>query len=167
MYEEVRWWKQPRFAWWAGIALPVAMVLLDPMIFKVHSRGTPMMGEITVVSYAAMTFAILALAYHLMVGRQPAFVAGLLAASVLFAAFLALLLVPLGMIGFFAANQPIGIFGISPVVTGLAFAGQVRVAMSAAPRGDERWPSFFSGVVVFAAGCILAEVAHLWLGSRA
>ena len=104
--------------WIAGAALPVAMVIFDPAVFRSTMSGViAFFGVLKPFGYIAIACGVAAVACQLLAKRPSAFVAGWLAAGSVFAFTLGLGLLPLSFIGVFFFG--VGLLGLTPFVSGL------------------------------------------------
>jgi len=118
----------------AGIALPLACLAADPIVFRETSFGAPLLGGQAVGAYVAMGTGMTALALWLTASRPAGLLAGALAASGLFALGLGLLLLPFSILG--AAMLGLGLLGLSPFLTAFVL---VRNAVRAGRSAGRTW----------------------------
>lgn len=116
-----------RFLIFAGIVLPLACLLFDPVVFQLGSIGTPVFHEPLLwrwqpFAYAAALLSILLATIYLF--RPPAsparlgLLAGAFAGSSLLSLVLGCYLLPTSLFGLLMF---IGIFGFSPFLTSVAY----------------------------------------------
>jgi hypothetical protein len=118
-------------AWFAGFAMPLAMVAVDPIVFR-SSWGSAVYGEFRPFGYVAIGCGTAAVAVHLLLRRGSAVLAGVLAASSVFAGVLGLALLPLSILGVFFLG--IGLLGLTPFVSSFIVGWRARMAFRAAKR---------------------------------
>src|SRR5262249_19547142 len=103
-------WAQNAFDVAAGILLPVLCLVADPIVFRGQGFGAPFLGSIALLAYATIGVSILAITLWLVCRRPPGFLAGFLFSGALFALLLGIFLLPLSLVGLFAAGM--GILGL-------------------------------------------------------
>lgn len=122
---------RPSTAWAIGVVLPLAMLLLDPTVFRGGEGMRPFLGGARPFGYAAIAAGMALTAVDLLSRRGKAAVAGALAAAALFSAGLGLLLLPLSAIGLLAMG--IGLLGFSPFLCAAVLGYRACSAFGGAP----------------------------------
>jgi hypothetical protein len=116
-----RWLDRPGVAWFFGVVVPIAIVVLDPAVFRSNmvGVGAPVLGRFRTAGYVGIALGVAVMAAALLIQKRSALIAGMLAGGSLFAAALGAAILPLSLMGivFFG----IGLLGLS--------------------RGSERWSS--------------------------
>lgn len=121
------WLDREKTAWVAGVALPIAMVILDPAVFRSQVFGlVPIYGAVKPFGYVAIACGVAVVVRHLLSTRPSAFVAGCLAAGSVFAFALGLALLPLTFMGtiFFG----VGLLGLTPFLSAVVVGRRARMA---------------------------------------
>lgn len=105
---------KPSTAWAIGVVLPVAMVLLDPIVFRGSGLGAgqPLLAGARPFGYMAIATGMALVLYDLLRGRPHAAVAGALAAAAAFSAGLGVILLPFSLAGILLFGM--GLLGLSP-----------------------------------------------------
>lgn len=109
--------KQVVFDVLIGIVLPILCVVADPIVFRAVF-GAPVLGSYRLFGYLTISMGIVTLAFWLVRRRASAFLGGMLLGYALFSFLLGIVLLPLSLIGLLLF---IGIFGLSPFLTGFSF----------------------------------------------
>jgi hypothetical protein len=112
-------------AWVAGVLLPVAMVAVDPVVFRaVEGLGSPILGFVKPACYAWLGLSVLCMALALMGIARGAVTAGVLGSAALFGVSLGIALLPFSAIGVLLMG--IGLLGLSPFVSAAVYAWRAR-----------------------------------------
>lgn len=142
----------------AGILLPIACLLCDPIVFRSSTLFGPtggfgpVLGRYLVFGYLAIGIAILSLAAWLAVRRFPALFAGLLAGGTLCAVVLGIVLLPFSLFGLLFL---IGALGFSPFVAAFVFwRNTIRTFRAAQPRCPpvRLWAAASAGLLIAIGG---------------
>jgi hypothetical protein len=157
-----RFLDRPSTAWVAGVALPVAMVALDPAVFRSGAPGLggPILGPFKPLGYVGIAAGVGAMAWHLLLGRAPAVIAGVLGAASVFAAALGMVLLPFSLLGTFFFG--VGLLGLSPFASSLVVGWWARRAYRDAPASHRRL-RVLAGFLAFGGACAGAQ----WAASSA
>lgn len=149
-------------AWVAGVALPLAMVALDPAVFRstTFGVGTPILGAWKPLGYVGIFLGMAAVACHLVAQRASAVLAGALAGAALFAVALGLCLLPFSLLGLLFFG--LGLLGLTPFVSAVVVAWRARLAFRRA-QGRGRLRHAFLGLLLF----LGTGVAAQWRATRA
>jgi len=117
-----RFLDRPVTAWIVGVAMPVAMLLLDPIVFRGGSLGLgwPVLAQYRTASYVGIGAAIVALVMVLTTGRGKALFSGVMAAAAGFGLLLGLVILPLSLFGMLLLG--VGVLGFSPFLAAALFA---------------------------------------------
>lgn len=104
-----------------GGMTPLACLILDPGVLK-HGRlfGEPLLENWGVYVHTEIALGLVLLGYFLTFQRASSFLAGGLLGCGIFSLLLGLLLLPLSVFSLFI-SEPIGIFGFTPIFSGLVF----------------------------------------------
>jgi hypothetical protein len=129
-----------------GMALPLICLWFDPVVFRTPTAGVGgFLGRYAVFAIVAIGFAMISLAFSMLIGRPAALFAGLLSAFTLIAALLGVVLLPITCIGVF--SSPIAVLGMSPFATAFVFwRNTVRAHRKALLRGREPQVSVYSAL---------------------
>ncbi len=109
--------KQVVFDVLVGIVLPILCVIADPIVFRAVF-GAPVLGSYKLFGYLTISMGVVTLAFWLVRRRASAFLGGMLLGYALFSFLLGVILLPLSLIGLLLF---IGVFGLSPFLTGFSF----------------------------------------------
>jgi hypothetical protein len=147
--------------WIIGVALPIAMIVLDPAVF--HSRvlglGMPILGPLKPFCYTATALALVAFVAWLVRPQASALVSGLFAGSAVFAALLGTAILPFSLLGILFLG--LGLLGLSPFLMAAVYW---RAATAAFPSegGRRRWLLFPAGAVLLLgiAGAVQGGASH-------
>jgi hypothetical protein len=118
-----------------GIVLPLFCLMLDPIVFRAGAFGRPLIGEYAIAGKLAMICGMVSLAVWLLFGKFPALFVGLLAGGAALAAGLAVILLPLSLMGLVML---IGVLGFTPFVTAFVFLRNAIRAYERASRPNPR-----------------------------
>lgn len=133
--------------WSIGVALPIAMILLDPAVFQSHvSFGPAILGGVKAFCYVATGLALLTFVIWMMRPHQSALTGGIFAGAAIFATTLGFVLLPFSMMGILFFG--VGLLGLSPFLMALVFA---RAAWTVLPREApkrRRSALFLSGLLL-------------------
>jgi hypothetical protein len=103
-----------------GVALPLAMVVLDPAVFRaVLGVDTPLLGAWKPLGYTGIALGVCAFAFQLLSKRSYAATAGALAAGSVFAGTLGTALLPFSLLGIVVLG--IGLLGLTPFLSSVVF----------------------------------------------
>jgi hypothetical protein len=150
------WSKGTLLAWAGGIFLPLAMLAVDPAVFRGDPIGEgPILGAFAPGCYFGISCGMLALGLHLLVRPRSAVLRGVLSAAACFAVLLGLVLLPFSILGSFAADG-VGILGFSPFLTALVFGAQGKPA-NADPGTQRQQIGFWLGVFLYVTGCVVVQ----------
>jgi hypothetical protein len=150
------WSKGTLLAWAGGIFLPLAMLAIDPAVFRGDAIGEgPILGAFAPGCYFGISFGMLALGFHLLARPRSAVLRGVLSAAACFAILLGLVLLPFGILGSFAADG-VGVLGFSPFLTALVFGAQAKPA-NPEPVAQRRPFRFWLGVFLYVIGCVVVQ----------
>jgi hypothetical protein len=143
--------KQMWFAWSFGVVAPIAVAILDPLVFK----GEGILRTWAPLGYAAIATGTGLLAYCLYARPASDFLAGALFGFAAIAAGIGLLLFPFSVVGLLIAG--IGVLGFTPFLTAWAFvrAGKRCVA---ANGGDTSWALIAWGLALSIVGVIAVQI---------
>jgi hypothetical protein len=137
---------RPPARWTIAVALPIAMILLDPAVF--HSRvfgvGMPILGRFKPFCYTATLIAVVSAAAWLWRPRASALGSGLLAGGALFAAALGCAILPFSALGVLFLG--VGLLGFTPFLMARVYARCAKDAFSGTT--GFRWAAFALGVAV-------------------
>jgi len=149
------WLDREKTAWVAGVALPIAMVILDPAVFRSQVFGlVPFYGAVKPFGYVAIACGVAAVVRHLLSTGPSAFVAGCLAAGSVFAFGLGLALLPLTFMGTFFFG--VGLLGFTPFLSAVVVGRRARMAYreDATRRRSIR---FLVGFILFFGVCATVQ----------
>lgn len=121
---------RPGLAWFAGVVIPILMLLLDPAVFRGSQiSGAAILGVYKPLGYVAIALGVTAVTLHLRSDRHSAILAGLLVGASIFGCVLGVVLLPFSLLGtlFFG----IGLLGLSPFLSSLVVAWRARKAYRA------------------------------------
>lgn len=120
-------------AWAIGVVLPLAMVLLDPIVFRGSgfSGGPPLLGGSRPFGYTAIAAGIALVIFDLLNRRAKGAAAGGLAAACVYSAGLGLILLPFSLMGAFIMG--IGLLGLSHLLCAAVLGYRALQAFREAP----------------------------------
>lgn len=135
--------------WTIGVGLPIAMILLDPVVFqsRMVGVGTPILGAVKPFCYLATATAVLAASFWWLRPRPSAFASGIFVGSAVFATLLGLAIFPFSAFGILMFG--IGLLGFTPFLMAVVFFRAARVAFPPPMERDRRLLAFAVGVAVF------------------
>jgi hypothetical protein len=149
------WLKGTLLAWAGGILLPLAMLAVDPAVFRGDVIGEgPILAAFAPGCYFAISFGMLALTLHLVARPRSAILRGVLSAAACFALLLGLVLLPFSVLGVFVDG--VGLLGFSPFLTALVFGAQAKPA-NADPVLQPQPIRFWLGAFLYATGCVVVQ----------
>ena len=141
-----------------GIALPLACLRYDPIVFRAEI-GSGFLSKYLVVGYLASGIGFVSILSWTLIRLAPAFHAGLLLGGALFAAGLGLALLPLSLLTVFIG---IGLLGFTPLLTAWAFGREAKVAARSVPRSPLAMLALVGGMLV---SCGAPWAAHFHVRS--
>jgi hypothetical protein len=126
--------RRPGTAWFFGIAVPIAMVVLDPAVFKstVSLVGPPILGRFKAAGYTGIALGVGVMVIALMSTRSRALVSGALAGGCAFSLALGVAILPFSLLG--ALFLGVGLLGLSPFLSAVTFGWRARRSYREAPR---------------------------------
>lgn len=139
--EILRRYSTPVTALVLGVIVPVACLLLDPVVFRSGRLGVAWLGEWWIEFYGLILLSTSAMLVWHLFRRFPSLFCGLLAAGSVVAVVLGIMMLPMTILGLFFAG--VGILGLAPFFTAVAFCGCARRAH------DQAGASFRPGVALF------------------
>lgn len=120
----------------AGVLLPIACLVADPIVFKGGGFGGPLLRPLALFAYLFIGIEIGALLLWLRSRLAPAFSAGVLLTGGLVSLLLGIVLIPFSLLGLLVA---IGALGFSPLVASFAYWRHgLRALAAARERGPAR-----------------------------
>lgn len=120
------WWRQYHGPYTAaqrifdscfGVLAPVLCVVFDPAVFK--GMGSGFIGQFRLLSYIEIAIGVTALSYFLLRRRPSLCLAGVLWGGAAFSVMLGVAILPLTLLGLLIL---VGVFGLTPFVSGFAFS---------------------------------------------
>lgn len=124
---------QRKFDWWFGVFLPLVCFYFDPFIFTSWVDGQGMLHDLKLFAYILSSSSILAMAAWLLWGERlkwlNGWLAGLFFAAGLVASVIGMILIPFSLVGLLVV---VGLFGFTPLFTGVVFLRNGMRAMRAA-----------------------------------
>jgi hypothetical protein len=145
--------------WSIGVALPVAMILLDPAVF--HSRmfgvGMPILGRVKPFCYVATAIAVFVAILFLSRRRPSAFVSGIFAGSAVFATVLGCAILPFSVLGVLILG--LGLLGFTPFLMAAVYSRLAKAAFPPATAAGRRLAAFALGVTVILGVSSAVQVA--------
>ena len=137
-------------AWCVGVIMPVAMLLLDPIVFRGGTIGFEMalLGRYRTACYLTIGVAVTALVIVLTIGRARAFLSGTMAAAAALGVLLGLVILPFSLIG--TLFMGVGLLGFSPFLAAAVFARWSYRSLRSS-SGSRRYVSAFAGVLALSA----------------
>jgi len=142
-----------------GIVVPLLCVWFDPMVF----RENGFLPGWKIYAYAEITTGVLALGCVLITQRASVWWCGVLAGTGIFALLLGVVMLPLSLLGLFAAGAVEGVLSLAPFIAGFVLLrNAIRCSRSLEPRFAARVACIAIATVVLP--CIPDALAHLMSG---
>jgi hypothetical protein len=109
-------------AWGVGVIMPLAMVLLDPIVFQARTMGfeQPLLGRYRTACYLGIAGAVAALVIVLTTGKAKAFLSGVMMAAATLSLLLGVVILPFSLFGILFLG--VGLLGFSPFLAAALFA---------------------------------------------
>jgi hypothetical protein len=153
-----RFLDRPAVRWAIAVALPIAMLVVDPAVF--HSRvigiGMPLLGRFKAFCYTATLIAVVVAIVWLWRPRPSAFASGIFAGGAVFAVALGCAILPFSALGVLFLG--LGLLGFTPFLMAAVYS---RASKEAFPRpASRRWAVFVLG-----ASALLAVPAGVQAGA--
>ena len=148
-----------------GLLFPLICLVLDPIVFRLGSMdagfGGPMGTPFVVGAVVAIGLGFITLISWLSLRRAPAFFAGLMSGSALFAVTLGIVMLPLSLLGMLFLG--VGILGMSPFITAFVFGRNAIRASRMAREAKHPRPNLLAAFgFVIACGVPLASQGYVW-----
>jgi hypothetical protein len=144
----IRFLDRAAVRWSVGVALPVAMIVLDPAVFRsrISGVGLPILGGVKPFCYTATAIALLAAVLWFRRPRPSAVLSGIFAGGALFATILGVAILPFSALGVVILG--LGLLGFTPFLMAAVYSRAARVAFPPALNGTRRGAAFALGLIL-------------------